>query len=171
MSRFTRWNLHEQLNIVHISFHPQRRNIVLFSWVSIFKNCRPFVQRRRICCYLQSSFTFEKSIPEEADCCNMDDVISRVKGMLQSGEKRDILSLALIVDAVFVFCLTICSFVVAGTANAGFNIVLTSLLNIGYIGGTYFVITNSKTPMAVSIHQPQQYNRIPPKFVSLHNMK
>lgn len=79
----------------------------------------------------------------------MDDAIKKVKTIVQSGDKRDILVLALLLDAVFVFSVTICSFVIAGTAYAGFNIVLTSLLNIGYISGSYYVITNSKTPIAV----------------------
>ena len=80
----------------------------------------------------------------------MDDAINKVKTILQSGDKRDILLLALILDVVFVFSVTICSFVAARTPYAGFNVVLTSLLNIGYIYGSYFVITNSKTPIAVS---------------------
>lgn len=85
----------------------------------------------------------------------MDDVINKFKMILQSGAKRDLLLLALALGAVFTFCFTICSLVVSGTANVGFNIVLTAFLNIAYIGGSYYIITNSKTPIAVrhsSIH-------------------
>ena len=45
--------------------------------------------------------------------------------------------------------ITIISFVVAGTANAGFNVVLTALINIGWVVGAYYVVKNSKTPIAI----------------------
>lgn len=48
-------------------------------------------------------------------------------------------------------CFALISFFCAGTANAGFNIVLTGQLNIGWCVGSYYVIKNSKTPIAVSI--------------------
>jgi hypothetical protein len=80
----------------------------------------------------------------------MDDIIKKVKSLVQSGQKRDMLLLSLALDSVFVFSVTICSLVVMGTANVGFNIVLTSLLNIAYIVGANYVISNSKTPIAVS---------------------
>lgn len=50
---------------------------------------------------------------------------------------------------VFVLCYTICSFVVASTANMGFNAVLTALLYIAYVAGTYHVLHRSKMPLAV----------------------
>ena len=80
----------------------------------------------------------------------MDDIVNRVKSLAQSGQKRDMLLLVIALDVVFTFSVTICSLVVASTANAGFNIVLTSILNIGYIAGSYFIVTKSKTPIAVS---------------------
>lgn len=46
-------------------------------------------------------------------------------------------------------CYTICSFVVASTANMGFNAVLTALLYIAYVAGTYHVLHRSKMPLAV----------------------
>lgn len=49
------------------------------------------------------------------------------------------------------FCFAISSFVVADTANAGFNVVLTGLLYMAYCGGTYYVINKSHTPLAVSL--------------------
>mmetsp|Transcript_22801 Transcript_22801/g.22024 ORF Transcript_22801/g.22024 Transcript_22801/m.22024 type:complete len:195 (+) Transcript_22801:135-719(+) len=79
----------------------------------------------------------------------MDDVINKFKMILNSGAKRDLLLVALLMGAVFIFCFTICSLVVSGTANVGFNIVLTAFLNIAYIAGSYYVITNSKTPIAI----------------------
>ena len=80
----------------------------------------------------------------------MDDIVSKIKSLAQSGQKRDMLLLIIALDAVFTFSVTICSLVVANTANAGFNVVLTSILNIGYIAGSYFIVTKSKTPIAVS---------------------
>ena len=41
---------------------------------------------------------------------------------------------------------------VAGTANAGFNIVLTAFLNAAWVYGAYHVIEKSKTPIAVCHH-------------------
>lgn len=90
-----------------------------------------------------------KNLPAPVVLVKMDDVIKKFQTITHSGEKRDILLLVLALDVVFTFSVTICSLVVSGTANAGFNIVLTSLLNIGYIVGSYYVIVNSKTPIAV----------------------
>ncbi|CAM6031404.1 unnamed protein product, partial [Sphagnum compactum] len=39
-------------------------------------------------------------------------------------------------------------FVVAGTPNAGFNVVLTALLNLANVCGALFIVTNSKAPIA-----------------------
>ena len=44
------------------------------------------------------------------------------------------------------------SSIVAGTANAGFNIVLTAFLNAAWVYGAYHVIEKSKTPIAVCYH-------------------
>jgi len=41
------------------------------------------------------------------------------------------------------------SSIVAGTANSGFNIVLTAFLNAAWVYGAYHVIEKSKTPIAV----------------------
>ena len=65
------------------------------------------------------------------------------------GDKKEKLTLAVFLEAFLAFPLTICSFVVAGTANAGFNVVLSALLNLSFIAGSYYVIKNSKTPIAV----------------------
>ena len=67
------------------------------------------------------------------------------------GDKRDVLVNSLALDGLFVFCFTICAFVVAGTANAGFNVVLTAFLNIAFIGGAYYILKSSKSPLAVGV--------------------
>lgn len=67
------------------------------------------------------------------------------------GNKQELLLNAVSVEAVLTFCFVICSFVVAATANAGFNCVLTGLLNMAFVAGSYFVLKNSRAPIAVSI--------------------
>ena len=69
-----------------------------------------------------------------------------------NGTTHEKLMAAIAVEGVLVFCFVICSFVVAGTANAGFNCVLTGFLNVGYTAGSYHVIKNSKAPIAVRMH-------------------
>jgi hypothetical protein len=69
--------------------------------------------------------------------------------LLESNGKRGKLVIGLALIASFSFALVICSFFVAGTANAGFNIVLTSSLNVGFVVGGYHVLKNSKTPIAL----------------------
>lgn len=80
----------------------------------------------------------------------MDDIVKRVKSIVESGQKRDMLVILLALVSVSTFCSFICSCVVARDPNAGFNIVFTSLLNIGYVLGSYYIVTKSKTPIAVS---------------------
>ena len=70
-------------------------------------------------------------------------------GINYTGEKKQVVNLTIGAEAFLALPLTICCFVVAGTANAGFNAVLTALLNIAFIAGSYYVINNSKTPIAV----------------------
>ena len=69
--------------------------------------------------------------------------------MITTDSKREKLILCLYIISIFTFGLTICAFVVAGTANSGFNIVLSSFLNVGFVLGAWYVIRNSKTPIAV----------------------
>ncbi len=64
-------------------------------------------------------------------------------------DKKSTLLLNLTVAAFFTFPFSICCFVVAGTSNAGFNAVLTAILNIGYVSGAIYVVSGSKTPIAV----------------------
>ncbi len=66
-----------------------------------------------------------------------------------NGNKLDLLMLPIGFSALFTIPFVICSFVVAGTANVGFNCVLTGFLNVGLTGGAYHVINNSKAPIAV----------------------
>ncbi len=67
-----------------------------------------------------------------------------------SGNKSELLINVTLLEAVVTFAFVICSFVVSSTANAGFNIVLTGFLNIGFVAGSYYVIKKSKAPIAVS---------------------
>ena len=64
--------------------------------------------------------------------------------------KQELMFGIVAVEVFFSLPFLICSFVVAGTANAGFNCVLTGFLNIGLAAGSYYVIKNSKAPLAVS---------------------
>jgi len=68
---------------------------------------------------------------------------------INTSDKKEQLTLLLLAAAVLTFSFSICALVVAGTANVGFNVVFTALLNIGWVGGSYFVIKNSKTPLAI----------------------
>jgi len=73
-----------------------------------------------------------------------------VRSYYYSSTKQELLIGLIALDAFFAFPFIICSFVVAGTANAGFNCVLTGLLNVALAGGSYHVVKNSKAPIAVS---------------------
>ena len=77
------------------------------------------------------------------------------------GDKKELLQYILIVEGLAVFCLLICSFVVASTANMGFNCVLTAFVNIAYIGGSSYVISNSKDIFNAT--QMSSLNTIKPK--------
>lgn len=72
-----------------------------------------------------------------------------IKSYLNAGNKQELFIAAIALEGVFTFCFVICSFVVASTANAGFNCVLTGLLNVALVGGSYHVIKTSKAPIAV----------------------
>ncbi|KAM3569163.1 hypothetical protein VYU27_008728 [Nannochloropsis oceanica] len=64
-------------------------------------------------------------------------------------DHEKLITAGLLLQGVFVLCYTICSFVVASTANMGFNAVLTALLYIFYVAGTYHVLQRSKMPLAI----------------------
>lgn len=68
------------------------------------------------------------------------------------GNKQELLLAVVGLEGIITFAFVICTFVVAGTANAGFNVVLTGFLNIAFVGGAYYVIKKSKAPIAVSSH-------------------
>ena len=76
-------------------------------------------------------------------------LIEELAIMITTESKREKLILSLYIISIFSFGLTICAFVVAGTSNAGFNIVLSSFLNMGFLLGAWYVIRNSKTPIAI----------------------
>lgn len=63
-------------------------------------------------------------------------------------DKRQILQLSLVVQAVVVLCFSITSFLVSSTANAGFNVVLNAFLNVGFVGGSYYAL-KAKAPIAI----------------------
>lgn len=67
-----------------------------------------------------------------------------------NGNKLDLLIVGIAFEALCIVPFVICSFVVADTANAGFNCVLTGFLNIAFTAGSYHVLVNSKAPIAVS---------------------
>ncbi len=79
------------------------------------------------------------------------DIMDLIRGYYYSATKQELLITLAGIEAFFTLPFMICSFVVAGTANAGFNCVLTGFLNAGLAGGSYYVIKNSKAPIAVSI--------------------
>jgi hypothetical protein len=77
------------------------------------------------------------------------DTMDVVQDFLRTATRQDLLFLGLAAQALFAVPFLICSFVVAGTANVGFNVVLTAFLNLALIGGSYHVIKTSKTPIAI----------------------
>eukprot|EP01035_Chromulina_nebulosa_P018623 gene18623-24358_t len=77
----------------------------------------------------------------------MDVLLSQISAY--TTDKRAFLTYLTYGCGFFTLPLTICSFVVAGTANAGFNAVLTAVLNIAFTGESYYVVKNSKTPIAI----------------------
>lgn len=77
------------------------------------------------------------------------EVVDTLIGNFASADKKDVMKLIIFVEAVATFAFVICSFVVAGTANVGFNCVLTGFLNIAFVAGSYYVINNSKSPIAI----------------------
>ncbi len=78
------------------------------------------------------------------------DVVNNTINHLMHAEKKQLLLYAIALQAVFVFPLTICCFVVAGTANAGFAFgLMVALINIVFVAGAYHVTTKSKTTFSV----------------------
>lgn len=82
---------------------------------------------------------------------------SGIMNTMEQKDKKDILKFIVFFIGFLTFPLVVCSFVVAGTANAGFNCVLTGLLNISFVVGSYFVLKKSKAPIAVSISRYSSY--------------
>lgn len=77
-------------------------------------------------------------------------LVQRYGHLVAGQNKTDLIGIIILLEALSTFAFVICSFVVSGTANAGFNCVLTGFLNIAYVGGSHYVIENSKSPIAVS---------------------
>lgn len=79
-------------------------------------------------------------------------IMEKILDLLRSylnGNKLDLLVVGIAFEALCIIPFVICSFVVADTANAGFNCVLTGFLNIAFAAGSYHVLVNSKAPIAV----------------------
>jgi hypothetical protein len=77
------------------------------------------------------------------------DLVYSTLGRINTENKRELLTLMLGVIAVCTVPFVICALVVSDTADAGFNVVFTALLNACFCGGGYYVVKNSKTPLAV----------------------
>mmetsp|Transcript_10590 Transcript_10590/g.31985 ORF Transcript_10590/g.31985 Transcript_10590/m.31985 type:complete len:187 (+) Transcript_10590:242-802(+) len=69
--------------------------------------------------------------------------------LLGNAEHGKLLNVNLALQALFSFALLICSFVVAATANAGFNAVLTAILSCTFVVGAYRVLNRSQSTLAV----------------------
>jgi hypothetical protein len=77
------------------------------------------------------------------------EVAESIMANLANANKKEIMVMIIGLETLATLAFVICSFVVAGTANVGFNCVLTGFLNIAFVAGSYYVITNSKSPIAV----------------------
>lgn len=79
----------------------------------------------------------------------MDTLNALFQQIYGGGEKKDLLNIAVAAMAFLNLPFLICSFAVAGTANAGFNAILTAILNLGFVGEAYYIIKHSQKPIAV----------------------
>ena len=79
----------------------------------------------------------------------MQELLAETLALFVSPLPRDKLILLLGVLGALSFGLTLCAFAVAETANAGFNILFSSFMNVAAIVGTYHVLRTSKTPIAI----------------------
>jgi len=69
---------------------------------------------------------------------------------LMTGQ-RDSLVKATMLCGVLCFPFMICAFVVAGTANAGFNVVLTAFMEIGFQAGAYYCLNMLPTRSSFTV--------------------
>jgi len=67
-----------------------------------------------------------------------------------SSDKKLTLLYATYANAFLCVPFVICSLVVAGTKVAGFNSFLTAAINLCFVAESYYILNNSKTPIAVS---------------------
>lgn len=74
----------------------------------------------------------------------------------------DTLVFLVTIQGFLVFAFVVAAFFVAGTANAGFNCVLTAFLNMAVTLGGYYVIKHSRAPIAVSTFFPFRLQYLPP---------
>jgi hypothetical protein len=78
-------------------------------------------------------------------------IMDLIRSYYYASTKPELLNALIFTEAFFTLPFVICSFVVASTANAGFNCVLTGMLNVGLAAGSYYVLKTSKAPLAVSL--------------------
>jgi hypothetical protein len=86
----------------------------------------------------------------------MNDIDLSVEGMkshfreLLSGQRESLVK-ATMLCGVLCFPFAICAFVVAGTANAGFNVVLTAFIQIAFQSGAYYVLNMLPTRSSMMV--------------------
>lgn len=74
------------------------------------------------------------------------------RGLDTTEDKRQLLLLLVMLQAFFTAPLLICSFVAGGTANMGFNIVLTAILNSAYNASSYILVKKtSRRPLQMGL--------------------
>jgi hypothetical protein len=66
-------------------------------------------------------------------------------------DQKKMIMAAIGLEAVFSFCFMISSFTVAGTANMGFNVVITGFLYIAHTAGAYYVLKRNPSPLTVGM--------------------
>ncbi len=79
------------------------------------------------------------------------EAFSKLWSVLQEhiDDRKKSLLLAIYTCAVFSIPFAVFCFMCANTANIGFDIVLTAILNLFYVGGAYYIIQYSSSPLAV----------------------
>ena len=69
---------------------------------------------------------------------------------VKNSSHKELLIYAVALQALFCFPLVVCSLVVSSTANAGFAYgLLTSFINMGFIGGAYYALQTRRDAMII----------------------
>jgi len=77
------------------------------------------------------------------------DVLSAIVSHVMYSEHKQLLIYGVYLCAGFLVPLSICTFSVSGTSNAGFNAMLTTLLNITHVVASHHLVQNGGSPIAV----------------------